>query len=98
MKHIFTSILYNTVEISKFQREQEVNIYQKGYLKWNWNAKCSDKNDSADKILGLCFFFVVLPSAPDLEWTWNSKSAILPRRNIAQPSSAQYPVKTSRVK
>jgi len=43
-------------------------------------------------------FLKTASSVPDLEWTWNSKSAILPRRNIAQPSSAQYPVKTSRVK
>jgi len=42
-------------------------------------------------------FLKTASSAPDLEWTWNSKSAILPRRNIALPSSAQYPVKTSKI-
>jgi len=43
-------------------------------------------------------FLKTASSAPDLEWTWNSKGTILPRRNIAQPSFAQYPVKTRRVK
>jgi hypothetical protein len=44
------------------------------------------------------FLFKTSSSAPDLEWTWNSKCAILPRRNIAQPSSAQYPAIKSTVK
>jgi hypothetical protein len=35
MKHILTSIMYITAKISKFQTEQVVNIYQKGYLKSN---------------------------------------------------------------
>jgi len=62
MKNIFTSIMYITVEISKFQIEQVVNIYRKGYPKSNSNAKCSDNKDSAHKILGLWFFFILLPS------------------------------------